>query len=46
MMGSFRGHSKGRPSGVLQVFVAVVIEFWCMKVLVRPVAGPTILERF
>lgn len=33
-MGSFRGYSEGRLR-VLQVLVAVLNEFWGMKVLVR-----------
>lgn len=44
MRGSLRSYLKGRPR-LLQVFEAVLIKVWCMKVLVRPVASPTILEK-
>lgn len=43
-MGSFRGYWEGRLQ-LLQVFFAVLIEVRGMKVLVRPVAGPTNLEK-
>lgn len=42
-MGSFRGYWEGRLQ-LLLVFFAVLTEFRDMKVLVRPVAGPTNLE--
>jgi hypothetical protein len=45
IIGSFRGYKEGLLSGLLQVFVAEVVKFWCIEVLVRPVAGPNNLER-
>lgn len=45
MMGSFRGYKEGLASGCPQVFVAKEMKFWCIEVLVRPVAGPNNLER-
>jgi hypothetical protein len=47
MIGSFRGYSEGGLSGLLRVFFAAgkTVEFLCIEVLVRPVAGPNSLKR-